>query len=171
MGRYETPDYNVVLEEGNFEIRDYKDFYIVEYDNDNDPGIQRGFGTLFNYISSDNRENEKIKMTVPVIEELKGNKKKMAFVVPSKFGDKIPKPNNPNLNVKKFLTGRFAVIRYSGSSNKAKEDDKKDKLSAWLREKGYSEVSNYMLAFYNAPFIPPMFRRNEIIVRVNIIGK
>lgn len=171
MGRYETPQFDVVLKEDNFEIREYKDFYIVEYDNDDDPGIERGFGTLFNYISSNNKEKQKISMTIPVIEEIVEGRKKMAFVVPGKFGDKIPKPNSSSLNIRKFDMGTFAVIRYSGFSNESKEDDMKMKLSDWLASKGYGEQSNYMLAFYNAPFTPPMFRRNEILVRVNQLMK
>lgn len=167
MSKYETPDYKVIVKDDDFEIREYMDFYIVEYDNDNDPGIQSGFGTLFNYISSDNKQNQKISMTVPVIEEMTQGKKKMAFVVPGKFGDKIPEPNNNNLTVRKFNKGIFAAICYSGFSNKSKEESMKKKLSEWLISNGYGEISNYMLAFYNAPFTLPMLRRNEILVRVN----
>lgn len=166
MSGYETPDYKVLVKDGDFEIREYMDFYIVEYDNDDDPGIQRGFGTLFSYISSDNKENQKISMTVPVIEEMVQDKKKMAFVVPGKFGDKIPEPNSRNLNVRKFNKGMFAAIRYSGFSNKKKEEGMMKKLSERLVSRGYGELSNYMLAFYNAPFSLPMLRRNEILVRV-----
>ena len=35
------------------EIRLYDDFFIVEYENQNDPDINYGFGTLFKYISKD----------------------------------------------------------------------------------------------------------------------
>lgn len=166
MGRYETPDYKVVAGEGEFEIRDYDTFYVVEYDNEDDPGIQGGFGALFRYISSDNRENRKISMTVPVIEEVMPDRLKMAFVVPGEFKDRIPKPSNRNLDIRRFDGGLFAAIRYSGFSNEQKEDMMKKRLSVWVREKGYEETSNYMLAFYNAPFTLPMIRRNEILVRV-----
>ncbi|MBN2882084.1 MAG: heme-binding protein, partial [Clostridia bacterium] len=134
-------------------------------------GIEGGFGTLFNYISSNNKENQKISMTVPVIEEIVPGRKKMAFVVPSKFGDRIPEPNSSSLNIRKFDKGIFAVIRYSGFSGKSKEDNMRMQLSNWIVSKGYGEQSNYMLAFYNAPFTPPMFRRNEILVRVNKLMK
>lgn len=102
MGKYESPQYNVTLKEDSYEIRTYSDFYVVEYDNAYDPQIDRGFGTLFNYISNDNANHTKIAMTVPVIEEVSHQKKKMAFVVPSKFGENIPKPNNDHLTVKKL---------------------------------------------------------------------
>ncbi|OJF94635.1 hypothetical protein AX762_01855 [Alkalibacterium sp. 20] len=85
MSKYETPDYDVVLKEEDFEIRKYVDFYIVEYENLNNEDSNSSFGTLFKYISSDNKANEKISMTVPVIQEETEEKKKMAFVVPEKY--------------------------------------------------------------------------------------
>ena len=70
MSKYETLDYEVVIKENEYEIRKYLNFYIVEYENANDPDINNGFRSLFNYISSDNKENEKISMTTPVIQEV-----------------------------------------------------------------------------------------------------
>lgn len=166
MFKYETPAYEVIIKDNSFEIRHYKDFYIVEYDNVDDPDIQNGFGTLFRYISSNNEENKKINMTVPVIEEMTDNRLKMAFVVPKEHWEKIPRPNDPNLSIKEFRNGLFAVIRFSGLSNTSKEKMKLESLEAWIDQNGYDKASNAMLAFYNAPFTPPMFRRNEIMVRV-----
>jgi len=166
MFNYETPNYQLIKTDNPFEIRIYENFYMVEYDNENDPNINNGFGTLFRYISSDNTENQKISMTIPVIEEMTDDRLKMAFVVPKKHWDKIPKPNNPNLSIKEFKKGIFAVIKYSGFSNKNKEKEKLKTLEAWIEENNYNKASNAMLAFYNPPITPPMFRRNEIMIRV-----
>lgn len=86
MSKYETPDYDVLEKEHAFEFREYGHFYIVEYDNRADPDVDRGFRTLFKYISSENTENEKISMTVPVIQEDAQDNRKMAFVVPQITG-------------------------------------------------------------------------------------
>lgn len=166
MSKYETPDYEVLVKDDVFEIRRYVDFSIVEYENASDPEIAKGFRTLFKYISDDNKENKKISMTVPVIQEATEEMKKMAFVVPGKFGEQAPEPNNPNLKVKKFEEGLFGSIRYSGLSNESKESEMKNRLEEWIRKKGYQRESNYMVASYNAPFTLPMLRRNEIWVRV-----
>lgn len=166
MGHYETPQHNILFKDNNFEIREYNEFSIVEYDNEMDPDINNGFGTLFRYISKGNKEEVKIAMTIPVIEEVTRTKKKIAFVVPSKYEDQIPQPKDSHLTVKKFDKGMFAVIVYSGFSSKEKEIKMKNKLAQWIDINGYMRQSNYMLAFYNPPFTPPMFRRNEIMVRV-----
>lgn len=166
MSKYETLDYDVLIKEDKYEIRKYVDFFIVEYENPIDPEINNGFRSLFKYISNDNKENKKISMTTPVIQEVTKENKKMAFVVPSKFEEDIPEPNSPNLNAKKFDEGLFAAIQYSGLSNESKELKMKKKLETWILEKAYQIQSNYMLAFYNAPFTLPMLRRNEIWVRI-----
>ena len=148
MFKYETPDYELITTDNPYEIRLYENFYIVEYDNENDPNINNGFGTLFRYISSDNTENQKISMTVPVIEEMTADGLKMAFVVPKEHWEKIPKPKNPNLSIKEFEKGTFAVIKYSGLSNKNKEKVKLEMLESWINKNGYNKASNAMLAFY-----------------------
>lgn len=171
MGKYETPDYTVILKDDPFEVRSYGDFYMIEYDNDFDPNMDAAFGSLFRYISSDNKDSEKIAMTVPVIEEMMENKMKMAFIVPSKYGELIPEPNNPHLSIKKFEHGQFAVIRYGGLSNKSKERHQLQKLEKWISDNDFRIQSNYMLAFYNAPYVPPFLRRNEIMVRIDEVTR
>lgn len=161
MSKYETPDYDVLLKEDEYEIRKYSGFNIVEYESLDEN--TSGFRYLFKYISDDNKESKKISMTVPVIQE-KNNK--IAFIVPEEFADKVPEPNNPKINIKKFDEGLFGVIRYSGLSNDAKELKMMKKLEKWLMEKAYEKQSEYMLASYNAPFTLPMLRRNEIWIRV-----
>jgi len=166
MAKYERPEYTVLLTEEPFELREYRDFYTVEYDNAADPAVESGFGTLFRYISKDNLADRKISMTVPVIQELSDVRMKMAFVVPKAEWEDIPQPNSPELTVKKFASGLFAVIQYGGYSNDRKEREMLEKLAQWLQEKKYQRASNYMLATFNAPFVPSMFRHNEIMVRI-----
>ena len=167
MSIYERPDYEVLLSEDSFELRHYKDFYIVEYDNLTDPDIENGFGSLFRYISKDNKAHQKISMTVPVIEEIAGDHMKMAFVVPKAQWENIPEPNNKFLSVQKFESGLFAVRKYGGLSSPKKEHKMIEELENWADSKNYRIVSNFMLAFFNGPFTPPMIRHNEIMVRID----
>jgi hypothetical protein len=166
MAKYERPEYEVILSEPPFELRQYDEFVIVEYDNEADPNIEHGFGTLFRYISSENKKKQKISMTVPVIEEIVDDQLKMAFVVPKEHWADIPEPNSKWLLLKKFERGIFAVIKYSGRSNERMEEDMKKKLAHWIESKDHKAVANFMLAFYNPPFTPGLFRRNEIMVRI-----
>ncbi len=105
-------------------------------------------------------------MTTPVIQKESKEDNTMSFVIPEKFGQDIPEPNNPNIKIKKFHEGLYGVIRYSGFSNRTKESNMNKKLEEWIEKNGYKKESDSMLAFYNPPFTLPMFRRNEIWIRV-----
>lgn len=166
MANYERPEYALELSEPPFELRKYEGFVIMEYSNEADPNISNGFGTLFRYISSDNKTKQKISMTVPVLEEDLGNRFKMAFVVPKAHWNDVPKPNSPLLSMKKIDPGLYGVIKYGGRSNEQVEAEMKTKLEHWVKAKEYRIASNFILAFYNPPIVPGMFRRNEILVRV-----
>lgn len=54
MSKYETPKCDILIKDNEFEIREYVDFFVVEYKNSNDPEIQDGFRSLFKYISNNN---------------------------------------------------------------------------------------------------------------------
>lgn len=166
MSKYESPEYHVLTKEDECELRRYTDFYVVEYENSKDPELNKGFGTLFKYISSDNKMDEKIPMTVPVIQNKSKETKKMAFVVPEKYRDHIPDPNSPNLTVRRFEEGLFAAVCYSGRTREGKELRMMNKLTHWLEGKGYQTNSDFMVAVYNGPFTLPTARRNEVWVRV-----
>ena len=167
MSHYETPEYEVLLKDDVYEKRLYKDFYIVEYENPNDPDVNNGFGTLFNYIGKSNDQEEKISMTIPVIKEVTSQGMKMAFVVPQSNWHNIPQPKDKRLKISKFDHGLFASVTYSGSSNPSREQVQIQNLEAWLVKNNFIRLSNYMIAIYNGPYILPMFRRNEILVRVS----
>lgn len=91
----------------NLRLENIKTFLLLNIKITEDPKTKDGFGSLFKYISNDNKENEKIPMTVPVISKELDQQRTIAFVVPAKFGDQIPKPNNPNVQVRKFKEGIF----------------------------------------------------------------
>ena len=157
MSKYETPAYEIKLKEGDFELRTYKDFYIVEYENASDPDLNYGFGTLFRYISKSIDRNEKISMTIPVIKEVTERGLKMAFVVPQSHWNNIPHPIDEKLKIGKFDEGTFATLTYSGSSTAHKEQRQIELLETWIAGKNLTVRSNFMVAIYNGPYILPMF--------------
>ena len=78
MSKYETLDYDVLLKESEYEIRKYSNFFIVEYENDNEN--TSGFRFLFKYISNDNKDKKKISMTTHVIQEVSNENRKIDFI-------------------------------------------------------------------------------------------
>ena len=94
MQGYETQPYKVVKNYDMFELRYYPSVAMVQTESDTESG--QNFRKLFQYISGSNESNLKIAMTTPVHMEKKGNKEKMAFVLPSSI-EIPPEPQNKNV--------------------------------------------------------------------------
>lgn len=166
MKQYETPIYKIVLADGPFEVRSYQAFYIVQYENKEDASASKGFMTLFKYIDKNNADNEKISMTIPVIEELESQHLVMSFVIPQKYWESIPQPKDSALHIKSFEEGYYAVIHYSGNATRQIEKRKMEELRSWIENKNFVMESNFKFAYYNSPMVPGPFRRNEILVKI-----
>ncbi|SFN91799.1 SOUL family heme-binding protein [Proteiniclasticum ruminis] len=166
MGRYESPEYRVKEKEGAFEIREYQEYYVVKYKENEDPMNSGGFQTLFRYISKNNEKEAKISMTVPVIEKKEEEVYTMAFVLPKEHLHDIPLPKDKRLSIEKIEEGYYAAITFSGVSSGKVEKEQETRLKEWISKKGYEVSGETRVAYYNPPFIPGLFRRNEIWIPV-----
>ena len=76
VGKIEEPNYDVVLEEDNFQVRKYPEILVAQTTT---TGVyketsSKGFKRLAGYIFGDNVDKEKIAMTAPVLQENKSEK-------------------------------------------------------------------------------------------------
>ena len=162
---YEEANYEIVKENKNYEIRKYSDRLVIETNSTQG----NGFRKLFNYISGNNRENEEIKMTVPVTQEFKNGNMTMQFYLPSKFNkDNAPKPSNPEIKILTIEGGYYATIRYSGRSSDKNFLKNKEILEKELKKDNITILGLPIRASYNSPFTLPMLKRNEVMYRVNL---
>ena len=162
---YEETNYEVVKENKEYEIRKYSDRLVIETNS-----IEgNGFRKLFNYISGNNEENQKIKMTVPVTQEIKKGNMTMQFYLPLKFNkNNAPKPSNSDIKILTIEGGYYAVIRYSGRSSDKNFLRNKDILEKLLKQDNITILSPPVRASYNSPFTLPMLKRNEVMYRINL---
>ena len=162
---YEETNYEVVKENKIYEIRKYPNRLVIETNS-----IQgNGFRKLFNYISGNNKDNEEIKMTVPVTQEIKNGNMTMQFYLPSKFNkDNVPKPSNSEIKVLTIEGGYYAAIKYSGRSSDKNFLKNKDILEKELKQDNIIILSPPIRASYNSPFTLPMLKRNEVMYKVNL---
>jgi len=182
--RTEEHHYNILLEEGNYQVREYMPVLIAQTrtQGNDKTSSNKNFKKLAGYIFGDNVAQEKIDMTTPVLQEDKNEKIamtvpvlvqesdsewQMTFVLPAKYTmDTIPTPNNPEVEIKQQLGKKVATLRFSGLLNKEKIIDKTSELENWLAEKGYKAISQPYSAAYNPPWTLPLMRRNEVHIEI-----
>ena len=174
---YEEPKYKTIKTSDVYEIREYDDRLAVEIEYSNEDS---GFRYLFNYISGENKSSEKVKMTVPVTQSVKinmttpvtqssqGGKMKMQFFLPSKFTIKnAPQPTNERVNLIIIKGGVYAVISYSGRLTNRNYSKHYKQIINQLNKDNIEFIEPAIRATYNGPFTLPIFRRNEIMIKIN----
>ena len=178
----EMLDYQVLDKEGSFEIRQYEEYWAVrtEIEGDYRESTSKGFRLLFNYISGNNKQQEKIAMTGPVIQQEKGEKiamtgpviqqKKgkgwiMEFVLPSKYKtEQPPEPLAPAVKLVKTPGYRAAAISYSGNLGEKKYNAKAKELMQIVRVKGLQPIGKPFSAGYDPPWTIPFLKHNEVLI-------
>jgi len=184
----EEPDFKILSEEGEFQIREYDQKIIaqVEVEGDFDEASSKGFKLLADYIFGNNLldgESKKISMTAPVemsplaenllmtssiMDDQINNKWSINFVMPQEYSlDTLPKPNNPQVNIIEVLSEKYAVIVFSGLVRESSYAEKVEMLSNYLEKNGLKQQGIIKIARYNPPWTIPFFRRNELMVRID----
>jgi hypothetical protein len=166
----EGQKYSVVQKENEFEIRYYPSTTMAviqskakTYRELSGPGFRK----LAGYIFGGNEKDTKIAMTSPVHMDINDSNSSMAFVMPSEYDEhNLPKPNDPNVRIKKIEAEYVAAIRFGGFANQKDIEKYSQKLKKLLQEKGIETIGNYRFLGYNPPY-QLAGRRNEIIVKVN----
>lgn len=115
---------------------------------------------------------EKVAMTAPVVlgAEQTESGQSMTFLLPSKYEkvEDAPVPENPAVKLSLAPAGRCeAVLRYSGNVNMDSATDKAKELVEMLERDGVKITGAWTVHGYNAPFVLPWFKRNEIHVPVD----
>jgi hypothetical protein len=158
-------------------IRKYKDFDIRFYPSAtiatiySDAKTYRelsspGFQKLAGFIFGGNEANTRISMTSPVQMDINDSVSAMSFVMPSAYSkENLPKPNDPNVEIKNTSDEYVAVIRFGGFASDKKLKNYSEKLHKLLKENGITSFGNYRFLGYNPPF-QLIGRKNEIIVSV-----
>ena len=161
----EEASYDVIHKTDIYEVRYYSDRLVAQVTN---KGDNNSFRKLFNYISGENKNSEKIAMTIPVTQTKKDGELFMQFYLPSKFNkETTPIPTNPDLEITTIPEGYFAVIKFSGRSS----DKNFEKHNKILKQKLLDDkipINGFAVrATYNSPFTLPPLRRNEAMFSID----
>jgi hypothetical protein len=162
-----TPNapFKVLRTEGDFEIREYPSLTIVETSMAADGG-NGSFMRLFHFIGGRNEGKTKIAMTAPVLIAGPETNRTMAFIMPVTLAaNQVPHPADAALTVDHFVGGTFAVMRYSGGQNNARETEALAKLQAWMVAQKLTPIGGPAYGYFDPPWIPTFWRHNEVMLR------
>jgi hypothetical protein len=169
--------YEITRRIGKVEIRRYPRIIIAKVDN----SVSDSFGLLFRFISGENRQKEKVKMTSPVVSQDSSQEIRMtspvfsefstegymAFVMPTEFTlETTPQPLDNRVKIEKLPPRAVAVLRFSGSWSENHFKAKTKELLDELSKAGIKTKDGVFAMLYNPPFIPSFLRRNEVAVEI-----
>lgn len=184
----EEPIHAVLVEDGRYEIRQYEPTIVaqVEVAGDLNDASNAGFRKLAGYIFGGNTARTKIEMTAPVTREAsvkidmtapvtraptEAGTWTVTFVMPAEWTmETLPVPNDPDVMLAEVPGETLAVRRFSGFGRAGTFANKEEHLRTWIAEQGYAATGPARYAGYDAPWTPPPFRRNEVMIPVETAG-
>ena len=184
----EEPEYQVIGQYTDFELRLYAPYIVAEVDvqGDFDKAGREAFRVLAGYIFGDNAAAEKMAMTAPVASRSAAEGEKMAmtapvtasaaedtdlmtyaFVMERKYSlETLPVPNNDRIRIRQVPERTMAVRRYSGRWTESKYRLHEETLLSALDANDIATIGHPVLARYNSPFSLPLMRRNEVMIEM-----
>ena len=180
----DEPAYQVLSEDGDFQLRQYDTLVVAEvtHTGDRRRALSAGFRRLADYIFAKDRPGEEIAMTRPVIQE-QGAKIAMTapvmqdggngsegwrtrFVMPAQYTlDTLPTPPE-DITLTEIPGRKIAAVRFSGSGSTGDLVQREGDLRQWMAQQGLTASGPAEYAFYDAPMVPPGLRRNEVMIPV-----
>ena len=180
----EEPKYQVLNDYGTIQIRQYPTLVVAqtEINADYKTSSSQGFQRLAGYIFGNNKAQQKLAMTAPVIQEQQAESIAMTapviqqktadiwlmrFVLPKEYTLlTAPIPLDPTVIIAEIQSNKVAVLNYSGSLSEQSIKEKSEALDAWLRSHDYTIISALQSAAYDPPWTLPFLRRNEIHIEI-----
>ena len=186
----EEPAFKVIDKVGRVEIREYSPYLVAEtrVKADFAEAGNLAFRPLFNYISGNNRRQEKIEMTAPVSQSADrgaGEKIEMTapvtqaaapdntgryvigFVMPAQYTrESIPQPADERVAIRQIPARIMAVLGYSGTWGQERYAEHEKTLREEIAKAGWQPRGEIEFARYDPPFMPWFLRRNEVMVEV-----
>ncbi|OIR22826.1 MAG: SOUL heme-binding protein [Marine Group III euryarchaeote CG-Epi3] len=148
-----------------YEIRKYSESLAIQTPTSSQ---NSGFRKLFDYISGNNRIKKKIQMTTPVTQMENNGVMTMQFYLPSKLNvSNAPEPSRSDIELVVIEGGYYAVTKYSGRATDENFIKHRNLLENQLGNDNISVLSTSIRATYNGPFTLPMFRRNEVMFKID----
>lgn len=168
----EQAPYDVLKTDYGIEVRCYRPQTLARVTTTGEfkEAQKEAFNLLAGYIFGDNKTNEKIQMTTPVLmeEKIKDQEWTMSFILPPHFSlSNSPDPEDKRISLLERPVHLIASIGYAGLNNNEKISEHTNILKKWLKKRPwYIPQSEFQTAQFDGPLTIPFFRKNEIHIEV-----
>jgi hypothetical protein len=165
----ETIKYEIIHEIDKVEIRRYPKIIVAKVE-----GPSNGFNLLYRFITGENRQKVKVKMTAPVVSQeiqmtspVLSETGTMAFVMPKEFTlETTPEPLDTRVKIVEIPERLIATLCFSGGWSESHFEKETQELLNELANEKIKAKGNIFTMLYNPPFIPGFLRRNEVAIEV-----
>ncbi|MFO6463137.1 SOUL family heme-binding protein [Jannaschia sp. KMU-145] len=177
--RTESPAYEVLSTEGQFELRRYAGQIVAETTATGPKSEVEDdlFPRLAGFIFASERDGPEIDMTTPVQLAPEGisvaddptgaGVYTMRFVMPAKWTiDTLPRPRDPRVSIREVPARRVAVLSFKGAATDEVLRSKAAALRAHVAEQGWTAEGAVEFASYDPPVTPAPFKLHEVRVAV-----
>ncbi len=183
-GHVEEPAYSLRLSDGNFQLREYAPTIVAETTVQGDAWDTRfeGFGPLADYIFAKDRAGETIAMTAPVTQtprekiamtapvtqqETAAGAWTIAFTMPAGYSmATLPMPASPDVKLVEHPARTMAVLSFSGVATDRELESARRTLLEKVAAASLATRGDTIFAFYDPPWTPAFFRRNEAMIEI-----
>jgi hypothetical protein len=180
--------YHTIEQDGPFEMRLIEPHVVAEtsVEGDFERVGNEGFRRLVAHIGGANRNQARISMTAPVVQEPAseeiattapvaqervGDRYRITFLMPSQYTlETLPQPTDTRIRLSAKPMRNVAAIRYTGFWSRSRYDDHERRLREWIERRGLEPVREPVWARYDPPFMPWFLRRNEVLIEVREPG-
>ena len=180
----DEPRYQVLNDEGLIQIRHYPSLIVAqtEVNADYKNASSLAFQRLAGYIFGNNKKQQPIIMTAPVIQEQQAERLSMTapvmqqksgavwlmtFVLPQSYSLlTAPEPLDSSVLIQEIPDKKVATIRYTGSLSEQGIEEKSAELTEWLIKQHHKAISPPRSAAYDPPWTLPFLRRNEVHIDI-----
>jgi len=175
--RLQTPDHEVVIADGAFELRRYPDLLVAQVvrRGSRRQALRAGFGLLADYMFAESREGGALPMTAPLLLDSPGEGWaggdgegvwRTRLPMPAELTRATLPPPGPDVEIVDLPARSVAVLRFSGGSGDVALTRKRGELRAWMMERGLRALAGVEYAYYSPPLTPPPLRHNEVMIEV-----
>lgn len=179
LTKFDYVPYRVEVADGAYEVRRYPTLVLASVDVSGARGeaLNEGFAPLADFIGGDNRQDDRIDMTRPVLQLPAGaeagvkdlphgeDQWTVSFVMPNWFtAGTLPQPNDEDIKIGSTPPIRVAVVGFSGFVSDDKLASEAAALQTWMGQKNLTAGGPLRYAIYDPPWRLPFWRRYEVMI-------